>query len=200
MQLDCGDPNAKVNLPFRGLWYIPHNICYPNVEPLMDHVAESKRMFDDGTYQWPNALGIDLHQRNPRLVAQWTIFCSERILAHRFPARMLDLQNDLDNAKIWLASPSATEAQGKMEYEIWCRPNRDAPQTAISKLFTAIRELYQRGNCVGASGAAISNLTVDNWGDINSYYTSTILYDIVLQAYYDTISMHGSNGNVGAFG
>ena len=27
MQLDCGDPNAKVNLPSRGLWYIPHNIC-----------------------------------------------------------------------------------------------------------------------------------------------------------------------------
>jgi len=27
MQLDCGDPNAKVNLPSRGLWYIPHNKC-----------------------------------------------------------------------------------------------------------------------------------------------------------------------------
>ena len=33
MQLDCGDPNAKVNLPSRGLWYIPHNICY--VQPTM---------------------------------------------------------------------------------------------------------------------------------------------------------------------
>jgi hypothetical protein len=28
MQLDCGDPHAIVNLPARGLWYIPHTTCY----------------------------------------------------------------------------------------------------------------------------------------------------------------------------
>jgi hypothetical protein len=34
MQLDCDAPNAKVNLPSRGLWYIPHNICSDNLAML----------------------------------------------------------------------------------------------------------------------------------------------------------------------
>ena len=81
----------------------------------------------------------------------------------------------------------------KLEYEIWYRPNRDAPQTAISKLFTAIRELHQRCNCAWASGAVIANLTADDWGKIPGRCTSTELHDIVLQCYFDVINDTQSN-------
>jgi hypothetical protein len=161
----------------------------------MDYVAESKSMFNDGDYQWQNALGFDLHQRDPRLTAQWAMICTERLLAHRFPDRQRDLQSDLNKAIHWLSSVPDPSAIEEIEYEIWSRPTRDAPQTAMSKLFTAIRELHQRSNCVRASGAVISNLVTDKWDEIPSVCTSTDLYDIVLQAYFDTIKDVGSNGN-----
>lgn len=154
----------------------------------MDYVAESKRMFEDGDYQWKNALAFDLHQRDPRLTAQWAILCAERLLAFRFPDRLPELQDDLDTARLRLDSSTLSADPEKMEYEIWYRPNRDPAQTAISKLFAAIRELHQRKNCVWASGAVISNLVADDWGKIPETFASAELYNIVLECYFDILN------------
>jgi hypothetical protein len=159
----------------------------------MDYVAESKRMFDVGDYQWNIALAFDLHQRNPQLAAQWAILCAERLLAFRFPDRLPDLLIDIDTAKLRVNSSPDSDDSEKLEYAIWCRPNRDAPQTAVSKLFTAIRELHQRSNCVRASGAVIANLVADHWGEIPGTFTSTELYDIVLQSYFDILDANATS-------
>ncbi len=154
----------------------------------MDYVAESKRMFDRGDYQWKNALGFDLHQRDPKLTALWAILCAECLLSHRFPGRLHDLQNDLSLAKRRLNAFPESGDPKKLEYEIWYRPNRDAPQTAMSKLFTAIREFHQRGNCVWASGAVIANLVADDWTETTGTVTSRELYDIVLLCYFGILN------------
>jgi hypothetical protein len=159
----------------------------------MDYVAESKRMFDDGDYQWKNALAFDLHHRNPLLAAQWAILCAERLLTLRFPDRLPDLLKDIDSAKIRVNSPPDADDPIGPEYEIWCRPNRDAPQTAMSKIFTAIRELHQRSNCVVASSAVIANLVADDWGGISGTCTSIECFDIVLQSYYDVLHANATN-------
>ena len=153
----------------------------------MDWIAESKRLFDDDDWQWKNALAFGLHQQDPRLVAQWAILCAERLLAIRFPTRLPTLQNDLQNAKARLQSFPDSEAPEQLEYEIWYRPDRDAAQTAISKLFTAIRELHQRQICILAASAVIDNLTVDHWGEFPSRCTSLELYDVVVRSYLDII-------------
>ena len=159
----------------------------------MDYVAKSKLMFEDGDYQWKNALAFDLHQRDPQLTARWAILCAERLLARRFPTRLPDLQQDLKDARLYLESFPDSDDPAEREYEIWYRPNRDAPQTAISKLFTAIRELHQRKNCVWAAGAVIANLTTDDWREMPSRCTSLELFDVVLRSYFDTIDNTKSN-------
>jgi hypothetical protein len=159
----------------------------------MDYVAESKRMFDVGDYQWNIALAFDLHQRNPQLAIQWAILCAERLLAFRFPERLPDLLNDIDIAKMRVSSFPDSDDPEKLEYEIWGRPNRDAPQTAMSKIFTAIRELHQRSNCVWASGAVIANLVADDWGETPGTCTSTECYDIAIQSYFDILDANATN-------
>ena len=162
----------------------------------MDYVAEAKRMFDDNDYQWKNALAFDLHQKNPQLTARWAILCAERLLETRFPDQLVELQDDLEAAKRHLESFPESDDPEKLEYEIWYRPNRDAPQTAISKLFTAIRERHQRKNCVRASGAVIHNLTSDSWREIPSRCTSADLFNIVLQSYFDIIDESQTTGGI----
>ena len=156
----------------------------------MDYAAEAKRMFLDREYQWKQAFAFDLHQKNPRLTAEWAILCAERLLAARFPERLIELQRDLAAAREHLNSfPESSELE-RIEMEIWERPNRDAAQTAVSKLFTTIREFHQRKNCVVASGMVISNLVSDDWSDFRSPCTSIELFRIVHRAYLDVVDGH----------
>ena len=105
----------------------------------------------------------------------------------------MDLRSDLDCAKLRLEQLPDSEDPEQMEREIWYRPNRDAPQTAISKLFTAIRELHQRNNCVWASSAVVANLTADEWSEMKLNCTSIEMYNIVLNSYFDTLNKSESD-------
>jgi hypothetical protein len=103
------------------------------------------------------------------------------------------MHDELDTARLRLDSSTRSDDPEKMEHEIWYRPNRDPAQTALSKLFTAIRELHQRKNCVWASGAVIANLVADEWGKIPETSTSAELYDIVLESYFDILNQIDSD-------
>lgn len=154
----------------------------------MDYAAESKRMFDQGDYQWAMCLGFHLRQLDSRLTAEWAILCAERLIEIRFPERLPYFRDDLATARQFLISFPQTDDPEKIEREIWDRANRDAPQTAMSKLFTAIREHHQRKNCVIASGAVVCNLVADRWGRAPYGCTSTTRFNMIRQAYFDILS------------
>ena len=150
----------------------------------MDYSAEAERMFRDNDFQWRVMFAFHLHQVSPTLAVRWSILCIQEIGAVRFPQRLLDFAADLEVAQQHLNEFPNTDDPEKMEYEIWYRPNRDEIQTAVSKLFTSVRELHEPKSCVWSCGAVVSNLVQDNRVDLSkSGCTSKPLFDLVRICY-----------------
>ena len=150
----------------------------------MDYVAEAMQMFGENDYRWKNAFAFDLHQVSPRLAVEWAILCTREIGERRFPDRLLAFENELAMAEQYLdAFPQSLEPE-QLELEIWYRPNRDEMQTAISKLFSAIRQLHQPCSCHMTCSAVVSNLVQHDWLNTSNWgCRSDEMFELVLKCY-----------------
>ena len=106
----------------------------------------------------------------------------------RYPERMTELLPDLHVARDAFREKPAEGDLGETAMEIWYRPNRDAPQTAMSKLYTAIHEYHANANCIHSSCAVVGNLFCDDWPNGSDWHgESDTYFAIVLAAHDDVI-------------
>jgi len=129
----------------------------------MDYEAEALRMFQATDFRWKTAFAFDLHQIAPRLAVEWAILCIREIGDQRFPNQLVEFLDELTLAERYLDVFPESLAPDKLELKIWHRPDRREIQTAVSKLFSAIRQLHEPNNCFMTCGAVVSNLVQDDW-------------------------------------
>lgn len=145
---------------------------------------EATRMFQANDYRWKTAFAFDLHQIAPRLAVEWAILCIREIGTQRFPDQLVKLLDELTLAEQYLDAFPESLVPDQLELEIWHRPDRREIQTAVSKLFSGIRQLHERNNCFMTCGAVVSNLVQDDWINTSKWgCKSEALFDLVENCY-----------------
>ena len=141
-------------------------------------------MFRATDYRWKTAFAFDLHQISPRLAVEWAILCIREIGDQRFPNQLVEFLDELTLAERCLDVFPESLAPDQLELEIWHRPDRREIQTAVSKLFSAIRQLHEPNNCFMTCGAVVSNLVQDDWINTSKWgCKSEALFDLVQACY-----------------
>jgi hypothetical protein len=152
---------------------------------LMDRIAGAKREFAERSFFWKHVLAVGLEERQRGLAVQWATSCAEQLIAMRFPNRLPNVANDIERAKLFFSERPDCDLI-EVACEIWYRKGRDGPQTAISKLFTAIYEFHEGASCVHSAAAVISNLFTDKWPDGSEWHSeSNRLFQLVMDQYDD---------------
>ncbi len=156
----------------------------PRLVMSVDRVAEAKQQFDAHGFYWKHTLAVDLEDRQRGLAVQWAASCAEQLMAVRYPERLSHFATDIADAKLYFARRPDCDLT-ETAREIWYRKDRDGPQTAISKLFTAIYEYHEGTPCIHSTAAVIGNLFTDTWPDGSEWHAdSDKLFQLVMDQHY----------------
>lgn len=150
----------------------------------MDRVADAKREYTARSLYWKHILAVDLEERQRGLAVQWATSCAEQLMGIRYHERLAQLATEIEDAKRYYAIKPECDLI-EAAWEIWGRRGRDGPQTAISKLFTAIWEHHANTSCIHSTAAVIHNLFTDNWPDGTEWHAnSDRLFQLVIDQHH----------------
>src|SRR5262245_50897361 len=103
-----------------------------------DECVEACAIFDRGEPWWPAPLLRALMQRRPDLGAMWVVCCARKLLPRIETPKQAELMADLAEFQRIRERLAPDEEFHRRAEEMWYRPNRDAAQTALSRLCWAL--------------------------------------------------------------
>ncbi len=165
----------------------------------MDLVTKAKQRFAAKDIFWKNALAQNLENKQYGLSVHWAALCLGLLMDSHYPEQMAALLPEIKAARRFLHQKPVDVDLIEIAHKIWCRTQRDAPQTALSLLYKALHDYYTGANCVQSACAVVSNLFCADWPNGSDWHAqSDRMFAIVLKSHDDVLKRKAGSEPHGA--